>query len=313
MSRYSRERRHRRMGRREREVPEPRLAGVPPVDRLRHLADRPVDGVAVLRQVPGPRQEVVVTHAAGVLHAGVAALGQEDLPVVGAAVELVAALLLQNHLVEPHPVALGGDVELAHAVGLVAALAEAAGQGRHVGQRVLLHEGPVAVGAGVHPRHQGAPRRDARGAGRVGLLEGDAVAAHLLHRGRHHHRVPGRPRQQPAPVVSADEQHVRSAPCVGHGSPSSGRGGVPCAAERQRPGGAAHKSPGPPAAGPTERPPRLVEATPNPDGHHEGFVRRLRTAPAATLSGLAARRGVEYPRPGRRAPRAPGPASRLSP
>ena len=185
------------------------------MDGAAHLPNRPVGGVQLLGKVPSPRIVVVAAVTAGVFHAGETALGQLLLPVVGAHAELVASLLVDDRLVEPDPISLGEHVELAHGDSVIAGVAEARGERRDVRHRLPLLEHAITVGPGREPRHQGAARGDARGAGRVGVGIPRTVLCELGDGRRHDHGVPGRAREQTGPVVGADEQHVRSTRCHG--------------------------------------------------------------------------------------------------
>ena len=116
---------------------------------------------------------------------------------------------LARHVVEADAVALGRHVHLAHAEGLVAVVAKTLGQSRHLRNLRPFQIVAQAVGARTHPGEHGAPRRNTRGARRVRVPIRRARTRQLIDRRRHDHRMSRRTRQQPAPVVGADQQHVR--------------------------------------------------------------------------------------------------------
>ena len=168
--------------------------------------------MAVFGQVPGTGDVVVVAEPAGVLLTRIALIRQVELPVVGlAVVQVMASFLVEDHLVEADPVALGIDVELADGMSLIAGLPEEPGQRRHrfrVRHLQVFIEDPVAVAPCGKAGHQAAPGGNTDGAGRIGAVEVDAVAGHLCDGGSHDHRMPGRAGEESGPVVHADEQHV---------------------------------------------------------------------------------------------------------
>ena len=74
---------------------------------------------------------VVVVHAVAELLAGIAAIGEVHVVVVDRA-QMRPAFLGEDDVVEADAVARRVDVQLAHGIGLIAAVAEGLGDGRQV-------------------------------------------------------------------------------------------------------------------------------------------------------------------------------------
>ena len=196
----------------EGEVPETGLPVIAAPDGAAHLRRRPVGGVTMVGQVPGPGEVVVVAEAAGVLLSRIALIGQVELPVVGVPViEVMPPFLVEDHFVEADAVALGIDMELADGMSLITGLPEEPGERRNlfrVRYLQILVEDPVPVVSRRKARHQASTCGNTDGTGGVGTVEVDAVAGHLGDRGSHHHRMSCRTGEESGPAGSADEQHV---------------------------------------------------------------------------------------------------------
>ena len=190
-----------------------RLASrIPSTYGFAHLPRRPVDRVAVLGQVPGTGDVIVLRHAAGVLLPAVALLGQKELIVVSHPVRNVvvnvAALLLYEDVVEADPVALRVDVQFPHGVRLITSVAKALGECGNFGEVNAVHKGAHPVRLGTHAGEQGAPGGNTRGTGRITIGVADAAPGEVVDRRRGDHGMAGVAGEQSTPVIRADQQYI---------------------------------------------------------------------------------------------------------
>jgi hypothetical protein len=123
-------------------------------------------------------------------------------------VELGAPFFVQDDVVEPDPVTLRIDVELARCESLVAIVSKRLRQRGNVRHPQRFVEVPIAVGPTRGSCHQGASGRDADGAFAVGASEPDTVPRELIERGSLDRGMSGDTEQRSRPVVRADHQNV---------------------------------------------------------------------------------------------------------
>ena len=158
--------------------------------------------------MPCGRLVGVVRQAVSELLADMALVAQEDLVIVGHAVER-ASLVIQLDIVEPDPVPLRIGVGIAHRIGLISRVAKALGERRQMRlHRTARLKGAVAVLARGAPRHKGTPCGQANGRLGVAIGEPHPVPTQLIE----HRRVDGGmtccPKQGGWPVISDYQKDI---------------------------------------------------------------------------------------------------------